>query len=231
METFYKTARKKVKQSHYRPGQALRFPGVWGSQISRQSAHYGGIRTHRPPLPPRKYSWNSFLLEAGQPQGYSAAGSIMSIKISNDIIGNRTRDLPTCSTVPQPTAPPRAHVLFLSVFNRFKFSRKIFEKKKSSNIRFHKILSSRSGDIPCGRTDMTKQIVVFPKFRDRIMSARVWLFYLEEIRLYRRVWLLRPFPRHHSRGPWHRGAWLQINNENLCGCTSRASKLDIKAGR
>ena len=29
------------------------------------------------------------------------------MKNSNDIIGNRTRDLPTCSAVPQPTAPPR----------------------------------------------------------------------------------------------------------------------------
>jgi len=31
----------------------------------------------------------------------------MSMKNSNDTIGNRTRDLPTCSTVPQPTALPR----------------------------------------------------------------------------------------------------------------------------
>ena len=31
----------------------------------------------------------------------------MSMKNSNDTIGNRTRDLPTCSAVPEPTAPPR----------------------------------------------------------------------------------------------------------------------------
>jgi hypothetical protein len=31
----------------------------------------------------------------------------MSMKKSSDI-GNRTRDLPACSIIPQPTAPPRA---------------------------------------------------------------------------------------------------------------------------
>ena len=32
----------------------------------------------------------------------------MSMKNSNDTTGNRTRDLLTCSAVPQPTAPPRS---------------------------------------------------------------------------------------------------------------------------
>ena len=34
----------------------------------------------------------------------------MSMKNSSDTIGNRTRDLSTCSVVPQPTAPPRAYI-------------------------------------------------------------------------------------------------------------------------
>jgi hypothetical protein len=37
----------------------------------------------------------------------------MSTKNSNDDIGNRTRDLPACSAVPQPTAPLRAPWTYL----------------------------------------------------------------------------------------------------------------------
>ena len=35
------------------------------------------------------------------------------MKYSNDTIGNRTRDFPACSAVPQPTAPSRARKAIL----------------------------------------------------------------------------------------------------------------------
>ena len=47
-----------------------------------------------------------FRQRLSRPQSHSAAGRIMSMKYSNYTIGNRTRNLPVCRAVPQPTAPP-----------------------------------------------------------------------------------------------------------------------------
>jgi len=46
----------------------------------------------------------------------------MSMKNSNDTFVNRTRNLPVCSAVPQPTAPPRAPT-FVYIFEIYSTSR------------------------------------------------------------------------------------------------------------
>jgi hypothetical protein len=52
--------------------------------------------------PPRKYSWYSFVLEnKSTPGPYCGRKDYI-----NNIIGNRTRHLPTFNAAPQPTAPP-----------------------------------------------------------------------------------------------------------------------------
>jgi hypothetical protein len=56
---------------------------------------------------PQDDSWYSILLQA-ESTIHSAAGRIRSIKKSNDLFGNRSRDLPACSIVPQSTTLPRA---------------------------------------------------------------------------------------------------------------------------
>ena len=55
--------------------------------------------THRPPLTPRNTPGTHLCWRLSRPQGHGATGGIMSMKNSNDTIGNRTRDLPVCSSL------------------------------------------------------------------------------------------------------------------------------------
>ena len=54
--------------------------------------------------PPVNIPGTLFCQRLSRPYGHSAVGRIMSMKNFNDTIENRTRDLPICSAVPQPTA-------------------------------------------------------------------------------------------------------------------------------
>ena len=58
--------------------------------------------------PPGNITGTHFCWRLSRPQGHSAVGKNTSMKNSNYNIGNRNRDLPACSTVPQPNAPSRA---------------------------------------------------------------------------------------------------------------------------
>jgi hypothetical protein len=104
----------------------------WGSQIYRYSAYEGGkvvSPTHRPPLPPQEI-FLVLISDRGwvDPRGHSAAGKIMSMKNSSDTIGNRTRDLPACSVVPNPTAPSSSPTCFEQIFLNILWSISHFQK-------------------------------------------------------------------------------------------------------
>ena len=56
---------------------------------------------------PRKTPGTHFCQWQSRPQGHNAVERIKSMKNLRDPMGNRSLELPTCSAVPQPTAPPR----------------------------------------------------------------------------------------------------------------------------
>jgi hypothetical protein len=84
----------------------LRLPEFMDSR-NKKVARLSVLRTGRL-YPPGNIAGTHFCYKLNRPQGHSAAGRVMSIKNSSYTVGNRTCDLPTCSAVPQQTAPPSA---------------------------------------------------------------------------------------------------------------------------
>jgi hypothetical protein len=82
-------------------------------KVARLSAQSTG-RLYSPENTPR----TNLCYRLSRPQGHSAAGRIHSTRNRNKPIGNRTRNLPACSEVPQPTAPPSTPDILL---DRFKY--------------------------------------------------------------------------------------------------------------
>jgi hypothetical protein len=59
------------------------------------------------PLPRERFLVLISVKRLSRTQGHSTAGRVRSTEKSNDLIGNRTRDIPTCGIVPQPTTLQR----------------------------------------------------------------------------------------------------------------------------
>jgi hypothetical protein len=70
----------------------------------------------RSPFTASKFSATHFCYMLSRPQAIDSAGRIRSIKNCNNLIGNRTRDLPACSIVSQPTTLPRALTVYTFKF-------------------------------------------------------------------------------------------------------------------
>jgi hypothetical protein len=105
--------------------------------------------------PPGNTPSPHFCQKLSRPQGHSAAGRIVSMKNSDDIIGNRTRDLPTCSEVPQQTAPPRAPDFTVTPF-----------KQSSHNVRH---LLYNQNIALCLHVILLRNINYFPKQHYRLI--------------------------------------------------------------
>jgi len=72
-----------------------------------------------PPPPQVIILGTHFCQKLSQPQGHSAAGRIVSMKNFNDPIGYRTRDLPVCSAVPQPTVACPINILVVCLVGTY----------------------------------------------------------------------------------------------------------------
>jgi hypothetical protein len=111
-------ATSKITISRYRPRVDLGVLRGLSSRISRKSAHKCGkvfSPTHRPSLPIGTIAGTHFCWSFEATQGPQCdRNNYYNTGKFQYFIGNRTRDIPVCSALPQPTAPPRTPFQFSS---------------------------------------------------------------------------------------------------------------------
>jgi hypothetical protein len=83
---------------------ALGLPFHWWRSGGLWEAEAPRISWQPAVFTPRKIPGPYFCYGLSLPQGHSATERVKSLKNSSDPIGNRNRNLPACSAVPQPTA-------------------------------------------------------------------------------------------------------------------------------
>jgi hypothetical protein len=113
----------KMNQSSYPCQQAVeahrvvrrRDSHIFKSVGTQMAVRLSDLRIRRP-LPPRKIPGTHFYQRLSRSQGHSATARIRSIEKSSGLIGNRIRDLPVCSIVPQPTTLPRTPKFLFLIF-------------------------------------------------------------------------------------------------------------------
>jgi hypothetical protein len=111
-----------------------------------------------------------------RPQGHSAIGRIKSLKNSSDPIGNRTRNLPACSAVPQPTASLRTpqclwYLHYMSTHNKsYRYIYKVHSYKTSYYNLQYPSPSSISVSIQCNRCGCSASRVIVTDYKADIIT-------------------------------------------------------------
>ena len=148
---------------------ALSVSGGLGYQIQTQAAHESDkviSPTHRPPLSYGNIPGTHLCQEAESNTEPQCSWKDYVNEKSHNIIGNRNRDLPTCSAVPEQTASLRVSAQYIFIL-QFNVNYKMYCVKKQEKFQIHfectagntrREKSENLGNITCGQTNGSSRL-------------------------------------------------------------------------